>query len=178
MILQSLFCHTFAYAITANSIWLSLLVPPLAQCCCFLLNITACAAALIGGCTVRRERKRPLQQLHSKRGVGLFSRVGLFSGDYGTHQQQTNKQTNKITKQQNIGTFSLSNIVQNNSAILLRECGHCPTAPSMLPSLLLLLLLEILDKELDLLDQSLSHSRRLWQARSNTHTWNTKTRKK
>ena len=97
------------------------------------------------------------------------------------YNKQTNKQTkqnNKQTKQQNIGTFSPCNIVQNNSAILLRECGHCPTAPFPLPPPLLLLLLEILNKELDLLDQSLSHSRRLWQTRSNTHTWNTKTRKR
>ena len=99
VILQSLFCHTFAYAITANSIWLRLLVPPLAQCCCFLLNITACTAALIGGCTVRRERKRPLQQLHSKRGVGLLRGWACFQ-EITVHinNKQTNKQTNKTTK--------------------------------------------------------------------------------
>ena len=28
--------------------------------------------------------KQPLQQLHLKKGVRVFSRVGLFSGDYGT----------------------------------------------------------------------------------------------
>ena len=35
----------------------------------------------IGGSTFKR--KAPLQQLHSKKGVGLFSQAGLFSRDYG-----------------------------------------------------------------------------------------------
>ena len=33
---------------------------------------------------VLSSEKHPLQQLHFKRGVGVFSRVGLFLGDYGT----------------------------------------------------------------------------------------------
>ena len=35
MILQCLFCHALAYAITANGVCLHLLVPPLARCCFF-----------------------------------------------------------------------------------------------------------------------------------------------
>ena len=34
----------------------------------------------MGGRTFERKK----QQLHLKKGVGVFSRVGLFSGDYGT----------------------------------------------------------------------------------------------
>ena len=36
---------------------------------------------------VLTREKHPLQQLHLKRGVGVFLRVGLFSGDYGIHNQ-------------------------------------------------------------------------------------------
>ena len=42
-ILQCLFCHTIAYAITVDGVCLHLLVPPLAQCCFFGgFFITAC----------------------------------------------------------------------------------------------------------------------------------------
>ena len=59
---------------------------PFAQCyllgaSCF--NITACTVAYIGGCTLKEEH--PLQQLDSKKGSGLISRVGLFSRDYGVY---------------------------------------------------------------------------------------------
>ena len=44
----------FIYVIAANSVCLHLLVPPLVQCCFFLLNITACTVAKIGGHTIKR----------------------------------------------------------------------------------------------------------------------------
>ena len=55
MILQCLSCH----AITANGVWLHLLVPPLAQCCFFRASCTACTAAYwIGGRTSRASFKK------------------------------------------------------------------------------------------------------------------------
>jgi len=42
VILQCLFCHALIYAITANSVFLHLLVPPLLQS--LLLNIIPCTA--------------------------------------------------------------------------------------------------------------------------------------
>ena len=49
--------------------------------CCFLLNITACTAAQLGGCTF--ERRAPFATTSFKKRVDIFSRVDLFSGDYG-----------------------------------------------------------------------------------------------
>ena len=48
---------------------------------CFLLNITACTVAKMGGRTF--ERKVPFATTLLKKGVGVFLSVGLFSGDYG-----------------------------------------------------------------------------------------------
>ena len=79
------------YAITANGVCLHLLVPPLAQCSCtvllllcFLRNITTCASRW-----AYFQEKSTLCNNFIQRGggggggMGLFSRVGLFWGDYG-----------------------------------------------------------------------------------------------
>ena len=49
--------------------------------CYFLLLHSA---AFFSASCLERE-KHPLQELHSKKGVGLFSRVSLFVRDYSTY---------------------------------------------------------------------------------------------
>ena len=71
VILQCLICHGLAYAITANGACLHLLSPsscnvPLLQC--FLLNITPCTTAQVGGRTF--ERKAPFATTSFKKGGG------------------------------------------------------------------------------------------------------------
>ena len=77
------------YAITANGVCLHLLVPPLAQCCFFgascLHNSMYCSK---NGWAYFREKSTLCNNFIQKKGgggggVGVFSRVGLFSGDYG-----------------------------------------------------------------------------------------------
>ena len=83
MILQCRFCYLY----NSNKQCLPSFVSP-PSCTvlflwCFLLSITACTVAKIGGHTFKR--KAPFATtLFKKGGVGLFSRVGLFLGDYST----------------------------------------------------------------------------------------------
>ena len=72
-----------AYATAANG-GLHLLLVSAFSCTvllyrCFLLNITACTAAHMGGRTFERE-EHPLQQLHSKKGSGHIFESGLIFG--------------------------------------------------------------------------------------------------
>ena len=48
---------------------------------CFLLNITACTVARMGGCTF--ERKAPFATILLKKGGGRIFECGLIFGDYG-----------------------------------------------------------------------------------------------
>ena len=64
------FCHTFAYA---NGVSLHLLVPPV-----LLLALHNSMYCGIDKWAYFQEKSILLQQLHSKKGVGLFPRVGLF----------------------------------------------------------------------------------------------------
>ena len=70
------FCHALAYATTANGVCLHLLVPG-SSCTvlllhCFLLNITACTAAQLGGCTF--ERRAPFATTSFKKGGRAYFR--------------------------------------------------------------------------------------------------------
>ena len=64
------FCHTFAYA---NGVSLHLLVPPV-----LLLALHNSMYCGIDKWAYFREKSILLQQLHSKKGVGLFPRVGYY----------------------------------------------------------------------------------------------------
>ena len=82
---SSVSCHALAYAITANGVCLHLLVPALALSVLLLRasclhNSTYCG---INGWAYLREKSTLCNNFIQKRGVGIFSRVGLFSGDYG-----------------------------------------------------------------------------------------------
>ena len=70
--------HLLTYAITANGVCLHLLVPPLTQCCFFG------ASYCINGWVYFRDKSTLCNNFIQKRGVGVFLRVGLFSGDYGS----------------------------------------------------------------------------------------------
>ena len=76
MILECLSCHA------ANGLCLNLLVPPLPQYItllwCFLLNITACTTAEIGGHTLKR--KTPFAMTLFKKGCRLISKDRLILG--------------------------------------------------------------------------------------------------
>ena len=71
MILQCLFCHVLAYVITNG---IAIIFLRTSSCTVlllqgFLLNITPSSAAKTG---ILSKEKHPLQQLHSKGGMGLF----------------------------------------------------------------------------------------------------------
>ena len=78
------FCHALAYAITANRVCLHLLVPPFAQCQWFFG--ASCLTELhvlhkyVG---ILQEKSTLCSNFIQKWGVGLFSWVGMFLGEYG-----------------------------------------------------------------------------------------------
>ena len=84
VILQCLFCRVLAYTITANDVCLHLLVSPLATWCFFH---ACCLHNSVYYCINRwhtfiREKSTLCNNFIQKRRVSLFSKLGLFSGDY------------------------------------------------------------------------------------------------
>ena len=77
-------CDISAYTITANGACLHLLVPPLTQYWCFLLNILTS----VNRWAYFREKSTLCNNFIKKIRVSLFSRVGLFSRDYGSNMHK------------------------------------------------------------------------------------------
>ena len=73
-------CDISAYTMAANGACLHLLVPPLTQYWCFLLN----RLTSVNRRAYFREKSTLCNNFIKKMWVGLFSRLGLFSRDYGS----------------------------------------------------------------------------------------------